>query len=163
MKTINEYLNSVNEGKYGPTGKEALTKLNSKECKKYQEILDKYNDRGKTELKKYFHDDWSKLYLQFPQVNDGYSRRLCKHLEYDDILVSFPNTVYYYVINRDLFFGFEVTYEMGSGGPSTTYVSGEKMHKNTDIFGAKGAKFFYDLIKELNPNTKYKLEDLKAE
>ena len=161
MKKINEYLNSVNEGKYGPTGKEALTKLNSKECKKYQEILDKFNERGKEELKKYFDKDgYDKLYLMLPQVNDGFSRRLCRHLEYDDILVSIPNTIYYYVINRDKLFGFEVDY--GGSGPST-YVSGEHMFTKTDIFGAKGAKFFYDLIKELNPNTKYNLEDLEAE
>lgn len=159
MKSINEFI--IAEGKYGPTGKEAAQKMQSAEWKKYQEIIDKFNERGKKELKKYFDEDgYDKLYLMLPQVSDGFSRRLCRHLEYNDILVSIPNTIYYYVINRDILFGFEVDY--GGFGPST-YVSGEHMFTKTDIFGTKSAKFFAELFKELNPNTKLTIEKLEAE
>lgn len=157
MQRLQNYL--ITEGKYGPTGKEAEKKLNSPECKKMQEILDKYNERGKKELKKYF-DEYEELELRLPQVWDGETRRLSRHMEYDDIFIQFPGTSIYYIINRDEIFGFEVTY---GGWGAGSYVSGEKMQSKVDIFGSKSAKFFYELIKELNPNTKLTLEDLEAE
>ena len=150
----------LNEGKYGPTGKEATMKLNSPECKRLQSILDEYNELGKIEAPKYFEEEWDKLQLLFPTVYDGESRRLSRHMEYDDIFIVFPHTTIYYIINRDELFSFSVSY---GGYGSGSYVSGEYMSYDVNVFGSKSARFFYNLIKALNPDTHIKIEDLEAD
>lgn len=159
MQHLKDFL--ITEGKYGPTGNEADKKRNSSEVKKLQDILNKYFKRGKEELPKYFdkYMEEGELYIRFPEVWDGETRRLCRHLNYDDIFICIPKTSIYYVINSDELFGFEVTY--GGSGPGT-YVSGEKFQDRVNIFDSKSAKFFYELIKELNPETKVTIEDLEA-
>ena len=163
VKRLTNVINKMNEGVYGPTGAEARRKLQSPECVKYQEILDEFNEIGLKEFPKYFHKfEWTKvgtLYVRLPEVSDGETRRLCRHLEYDDIFIHFPGTTLYYVINRDDLFNFKVSY---TGHAAGTKVAGESFH-NTAVFGPRTARFFYDVIKALNPNTKVKLSDLEAD
>jgi len=87
-------------------------KRNSSEVQKLQDILNKYFKRGKKELPKYFdkYMEEGEFNIRFPEVWDGATRRLCRHLDYDDLFICIPQTSIYYVINRDKLFGFEVTY-----------------------------------------------------
>ena len=156
MKQLQEF---INEGKYGPTGKEAEKIINSEQYKKYQNICDKYFKLAKEENIKGIDEWYRTIEVRLPQVYDGATRRLCRHLKYDDMFICIPGSIVYYVINRDEAFAFSVTY---GGHSASSYVAGEKMYK-PNAFGAKKAKWVADLIKELNPDTKYTSEDFEAD
>lgn len=157
MKNIKDFI--ITEGKYGPTGKEAVNIMNSEEYKKYQSICDKYFKLAKETGIKGISDYYDTIEVCLPQVSDGWTRRLCRHLEYDDKFICIPGSIIYYVINRDEAFSFSVTY--GGHGPST-YVSGEHVG-GIDAFSSKKANWVANLIKELNPDTKYTAEDFEAD
>lgn len=157
MKDIKEFI--ITEGKYGPTGKEAEKIMNSEKYKKYQNICDKYFKIAKEQNIKGIDDYYKTIEVRLPQVYDGETRRLCRHLQYEDMFICIPGSIVYYVINRDEAFAFSVTY--GGSGPST-YVAGENMY-NPNAFSTKKAKWVYDLIKELNPDTKYTPEDFEVD
>ena len=159
MKDIKNFI--ITEGKYGPTGQEAIKIMNSEEFKKYQNICDKYFKLGKEQNIKGVDDYYETIEVRLPQVNDGWTRRLCRHLEYDDKFICIPGSIIYYVINRDEAFSFSVTYAHGAHG-SASYVSGEKMC-GTHSFSSKKANWVANLIKELNPDTKYTAEDFEAD